>query len=85
MAIAVFASLIGVSELKDRSPYVFRHESRYLICDVYVLEASEVQKKRSLMVLLCFSSSSNSIESLYFKTSVNQPYQRALLILRSLF
>ena len=46
MAIAVFASLIGVSDLKVRSPYVFRHESRYLICDVYVLEASEVQKEK---------------------------------------
>ena len=46
MAIEVFASLIGVSELKDRSPYVFRHESRYLICDVYVLAVSEVQKEK---------------------------------------
>ena len=46
MAIAVFASLIGVSDLKVRSPYVFRHESRYFICDVYVLEGSEVQKEK---------------------------------------
>ena len=46
MAIAVFASLIGVSELKDRSPYIFRHESWYLKCDVYVLEASEVRKEK---------------------------------------
>ena len=46
MAIAVFASLIGVSELKLRSPYVFRNESRYLICGFYVLEASEVQKEK---------------------------------------
>ena len=45
MAIAAFVSLIGASELKDRSPYIFRHEHRYLICDVYVLEASEVQKE----------------------------------------
>ena len=46
MTIAVFASLIGDSELKYRSPYVFRHESRYLICDISVLEASKVQKEK---------------------------------------
>ena len=41
-----FFSLIGASELKDRSPYVFTHEHRYLISDAYVPDASEVQKEK---------------------------------------
>ena len=66
MAIAAFVSLIGTLELKDRSPYVFRHEHRYLICDVMYWKLMKFRKKRSLMALLCFSYNSNSVENLYF-------------------